>query len=274
MQDPVLSIITIHFNRKSDLEATFDSVLSQTARDRFEYVVIDGGSTDGSAEQILARQEQLDYWVSEPDAGIYHAMNKGIRAAKGQYLLFLNAGDTLCTPQVIEKAWPEIQEGAADIVSFAVQIEQTYGGCETYLPPIHPTFVHFVQNSLPHPSTFIRRDLFFRYGLYDETLKIASDWKFFVEVICRHRASYKACPLPLSVFQNDGISSNPKFKQVWQKEKEQVLKNDFPAFYEDALELIRYRKRWSFVNGGFFLKKMRELNKRIKGAVRKKKGPF
>ena len=268
MSEPILSLITINFNRKSDLEATFGSVLTQTARSRFEYVVIDGGSTDGSAEQIVARQDQLDYWVSERDGGIYPAMNKGIRAAKGRYLLFLNAGDTLCDPQAMEEALPEIQEGDTDIVSFALQIEQTYGGYERYVPPQHPTFSHFVQNSLPHPSTFIKRDLFLRYGLYDESLRIASDWKFFVEAICRYGASYKACSRPLSVFQNDGISSQTTFKPLWQNEKDQVLKTAFPAFYDDARELIHYRKIWSLLNGGFFLKKMRELIKRIKVLTR------
>ncbi len=87
-----LSIITVNLNNKDGLQKTIDSVISQTFKD-FEWIVIDGGSTDGSKELIEKYSDYISYWVSEPDKGIYNAMNKGIKVAKGDYLEFLNSGD-------------------------------------------------------------------------------------------------------------------------------------------------------------------------------------
>ncbi|MDR2910496.1 MAG: glycosyltransferase [Bacteroidales bacterium] len=89
-----LSIITINLNNVAGLQKTIESVVKQTFTD-YEYIVIDGGSTDGSADIIKQHANKITYWVSEPDKGIYNAMNKGIRVAKGEYCLFLNSGDWL-----------------------------------------------------------------------------------------------------------------------------------------------------------------------------------
>ena len=94
------SIITINYNNRDGLEMTINSVLEQTYKD-FEYIIIDGGSTDGSLEVIKKHAAQIDYWVSEPDNGIYNAMNKGIRKATGDYLNFMNSGDTYHTSSVL-----------------------------------------------------------------------------------------------------------------------------------------------------------------------------
>ena len=89
-----LSIITINYNNLEGLKRTVESVINQTSKE-FEYIVIDGGSNDGSGAYIESKSEHIDYWVSEPDKGIYNAMNKGIAKASGEYLLFLNSGDHL-----------------------------------------------------------------------------------------------------------------------------------------------------------------------------------
>lgn len=87
-----LSIITINYNNRDGLQHTIESVINQTSHE-FEYIIIDGGSTDGSVDIIKQYTNQIDYWVSEPDRGIYHAMNKGIDIAKGEYCIFMNSGD-------------------------------------------------------------------------------------------------------------------------------------------------------------------------------------
>ena len=97
---PLISVITINFNERVGLERTFESVFNQTFQD-FEYIVIDGGSNDGSKELIEENTEKISYWISEPDKGIYNAMNKGISVAKGDYLLFLNSGDILYKNDVL-----------------------------------------------------------------------------------------------------------------------------------------------------------------------------
>ena len=96
-----LSIITINYNNASGLRKTIESVVNQTSLE-FEYIVIDGASTDGSIEIIKEFKDKITFWVSEPDTGIYNAMNKGIHSAKGKYCQFLNSGDSLVPPNVTE----------------------------------------------------------------------------------------------------------------------------------------------------------------------------
>ena len=98
---PKISIITINYNNLEGLKRTMESVVNQTWRE-FEYIVIDGGSTDRSAAYIASQSENIDYWVSEPDNGIYNAMNKGIAKATGEYLLFLNSGDSFYDANVLQ----------------------------------------------------------------------------------------------------------------------------------------------------------------------------
>ncbi|MFT4805390.1 MAG: glycosyltransferase involved in cell wall biosynthesis, partial [Psychroserpens sp.] len=105
-----LSIITINFNNAVGLKKTIESVVNQTSND-FEYIVIDGGSNDGSVDVIKEYEAKVSYWVSEVDKGIYHAMNKGILLAKGDYLEFLNSGDILVNETVIQKIIPELNVG-------------------------------------------------------------------------------------------------------------------------------------------------------------------
>ena len=106
---PKLTIITINYNNLEGLKRTVESVLNQTWQE-FEYIVIDGGSNDGSAEYIESQSEHIDYWVSEPDKGIYNAMNKGIAKARGEYLLFLNSGDHLYSAKVLEENYGKIAD--------------------------------------------------------------------------------------------------------------------------------------------------------------------
>jgi glycosyltransferase involved in cell wall biosynthesis len=114
-----LSIITVNYNNLEGLKKTIESVVSQTWQ-VFEYIVIDGGSTDGSAAYIEAQSVNIDYWVSEPDNGIYNAMNKGIKAATGEYLLFLNSGDDLTDLKALENNQIHLKE--EDIIYFDINV--------------------------------------------------------------------------------------------------------------------------------------------------------
>ena len=104
-----ISIISINYNNKEGLRKTVESVVNQTYKN-FEYIVIDGGSTDDSTDILDEYHEKINYIVSEPDSGIYNAMNKGIKVAKGDYLLFLNSGDCLIDQFVIQKVITELND--------------------------------------------------------------------------------------------------------------------------------------------------------------------
>jgi len=153
---PKFSIITVNYNNLEGLKKTVESVKNQTYQ-KFEYIVIDGGSYDGSLEFIKDNESLLDYWVSEPDSGVYQAMNKGIKKASGEYLLFLNSGDHFYNDEVLEKNHKAIKD--SDIIYFDLQVvEGDKKFIKTY--PNTLSFSYFVEDTLPHPATFIKKEAF------------------------------------------------------------------------------------------------------------------
>ncbi len=234
-----ISIITINYNNADGLNATINSVLSQTYKN-IEYIIIDGGSEDESKNIILKNEEGIAYWVSENDRGIYHAMNKGIEIASGEYLLFLNSGDILDNDNVIEKAF---ESGfSSDIIYGNLLLLEENSTYLWELPDIL-TFGHFYFQGLPHPATFIKKDLFDKIGLYDETFKIVSDWKFFILAICKFNYTYKHVNFTISQFNNRGVSSDPSNLIIINKEKEETLNEYFKAFLLEYDELSKARKQ-------------------------------
>lgn len=234
---PKLSIITINHNNLKGLKRTVESVVNQTWQE-FEFVVIDGGSTDGSAAYIESQSEYIDYWVSEPDTGIYNAMNKGIVKATGKYLLFLNSGDHLYSNEVLEQNHKSLN--LYDIVYFnLLVVDRKTNFVKTY--PDTLSFSYFVVDTLPHQATFIRATLFNKIGLYDESLVIVSDWKFFIESICTFNSSYLRIDRLLSTFYFDGISSDFKNRELLSREREHVLNSDFKGYIEDVKQLLMLR---------------------------------
>ena len=213
-----LSIITINYNNLPGLRKTMESVFAQSCQD-FEYLVIDGASTDGSAEYVRAHADRLTYWVSEKDSGIYNAMNKGIRMAKGEYCLFLNSGDCLVDGKVLDRVFAiDFNE---DVVYGFLQFD--FGDhLQVGYSPRHVTLMTFVKGTIPHSgNAFIRRDAFERWGLYDESLKIVSDWKWFIQTIIQCDASCRYIDVLLSMFDCSGISSTKQ--DLMFEERERVL---------------------------------------------------
>jgi len=244
---PVISIITINLNNAQGLQKTIESVVSQTFSS-FEFIVIDGGSTDNSHSVIEAYSKYLTYWVSEPDRGIYHAMNKGIKVAKGNYCLFLNSGDWLVNHTVLADVFSE--NSKADIIAGDVYYYDNQRNIIQWhvaSPDVMSAKTLF-EGSLPHQSTFIRRALFETIGYYNESLRIASDWLFFVEALLEKGCSYKHYQGVVSYFNMDGISCNPATDSLPKREQLRVLQQKYPLFladYDRLAELEEKEKRWS-----------------------------
>ena len=146
-----ISVITINFNNADGLLNTIKSVQEQTYSN-IEYIVIDGGSTDDSLQYIRRFSQKIYYWISEPDRGIYHAMNKGVRRATGEYCLFLNSGDVLHDKDVLANIAKD--ESGVDFLIGKVLFLNTRRLNST---PKSLTMKHFYKNSIPHPSTFIKQ---------------------------------------------------------------------------------------------------------------------
>lgn len=225
------SIITINKNNANGLEKTIQSVLEQTFRN-FEYIVIDGDSTDKSKEILEKYKSILNIAISEPDNGIYNAMNKGALYAHGEYLLFLNSGDELYDKEVLETV---MKSGlTADLVS---------GGCYNYseketffhYPPKNISLYTFIGGSLPHPSTFIKKTLFAQIGGYHEEYKIMSDWCFFIEAAIKHNCSYETIPVVVARFNLFGISTTSH--TIEDELSRKWLKDNFGRIIDDYLDL-------------------------------------
>ena len=163
-----LSIITINLNNASGLRKTIESVVSQSSRE-FEYIVIDGGSIDGSIDVIKEFEDRITYWISEPDNGIYHAMNKGIRAAQGEYCQFLNSGDWLYASDVIEKMINTLPDCSIYYGNMLKQMPDGTVFCDKSGQGLITMFT-FYRGSLNHSPALIKRSLFYKYGFYDENL--------------------------------------------------------------------------------------------------------
>lgn len=198
---------------------------------------------------IRSHQQHISRWISEPDNGIYHAMNKGIRLAGGEYCLFLNSGDWLADKHVLSAAFSENQD--IDIIAGNMAYYDSTMGSVKWIvtPPDKITASTLFNGTLPHQSTFIRRELFNQYGLYDENMHIASDWLFFLETLLEHKVTYRHIDHLFSFFNMDGISCRPETEDLPRREQLIVLENKYPRFVDDYNRLKKLedgKNLWEF----------------------------
>lgn len=212
-----LSIITVNYNDAKGLERTIKSVTSQTYRD-FEFIIIDGGSTDESVEVIKKYEEHIDYWVSEHDGGIYCGMNKGLRQAHGEYINFMNGGDCFYSSNVLEQ-----------IFSLDIETDIITG---THVGSPHPnigkngvTMYDLCTGAIDHQASFIKREVALRHP-YDEKYKIVSDWKFFIEALIIDNCTFYYTDTIVVNVDMSGISNSNKVLN--NQEREAVLNELLP----------------------------------------------
>lgn len=216
-----VSIITINLDNLCGLKKTVLSVLEQQYHD-YEYIIIDGASSDGSVEwitQISSKNPSLT-WISERDAGVFNAMNKGIRIAKGEYLLFLNSGDYLVDSNVLNNVFSK--DRTSDILIGQLLVSSNGQIIGHLLPQPHYSLAYFVHGSIAHQASFIKRDLFLRFGLYREDLKFMGDWAFFLQAIVLNDCSISTLGFDISNYNTEGISSNKKNLQSMQDERNTI----------------------------------------------------
>lgn len=242
-----LTIITINYNNAAGLQKTLQSVLGQTTQN-FEYIVVDGGSNDDSCDVMRNNQLVINgkiqlnglnvKCISEKDSGIYNAMNKGIRLAQGEYVQFLNSGDWLVDSQVVQTMLEKMDEQKAltangtdnpkiDILVGNVIAVGPKGERRYKKNAKHVSLYTFYCGTIEHTSAYIRRELFQQYGLYDETLRIVSDWKWYLQVAGLHKANVQFDDTYVSCFDTTGISSTQL--QLDKAERRKVLEELVPA---------------------------------------------
>ncbi len=226
-----LSIITINRNNATGLEKTIQSVANQTYKD-FEYIIIDGASTDDSVEVIKKYEAEFAHlkWVSESDSGIYNAMNKGIRMASGEYIQILNSADCLAAPEVTDKMLAALEQAGSPSIFYGNMVkcfpdgrrmvDKCFAGQEI-------TLLGMYTGTLNHDPAYIRRDLFEKYGYYDESLKIVSDWKWYLQAIILGEEKPQYVDMDVTLFDMTGISETNL--DLCKKERQQVLDQLFPT---------------------------------------------
>lgn len=263
-----LSIVTINRNNASGLEKTLKSVAAQTCKD-FEHIIIDGASTDDSVEVIKHYFESSNNlsptthhqirWISEPDKGIYNAMNKGIRMASGDYTQILNSGDCLASATTIEQMLCELEKN--DYPDFL------YGNMTKVWPDGRKfkggggktktfTFFDFYSGMLDHDGALVRKELYDRFGFYDENLKICSDWKWMLNVVPLGGVQPVYVDVDSILFDMSGVSeSEGRNKGVIAREKRMVLEKtlnpsilaDYDNYGGDISMMKRiHRHSWAF----------------------------
>ena len=220
------SIITVCFNNRDGLEKTIKSVISQTNKD-YEFIVIDGGSKDGAKELLEHYDEQINFWCSEPDKGIYNAMNKGVLHAHGDYVIFMNSGDVFYQNNTLEII--------ANLNTDADIITGNVNRMDNDLPlRFHHKrmFEQLYHGTINHQGTFIKLTLLRKFP-YDENLKIVSDWKFWLDSIIFDNASFFRMDIIVAKQDMTGISQN---MDIVNEERKRVINNYFPKLLQSELD--------------------------------------
>ncbi|HNW25913.1 MAG TPA: glycosyltransferase family 2 protein [Candidatus Gastranaerophilaceae bacterium] len=231
-----ISVITVCYNAKNDIEDTIQSVFKQTALENIEYIIIDGNSTDGTKEIIKKYKDKISKYISESDTGIYNAMNKGIKLATGDFIQFLNAGDFYINEKVVEDFLPHLQNAKSEIIFGNLFAFNKYNGDVVRINENIIDKYLFNYQSIPHPCTFFRREIFEKVGLYNENYRIVSDFEWYLKYFNEYGGSYLYVDKYAIIFDLNGICSSAKFADIHRKERKEVVKK-----YYSGLEHFIYK---------------------------------
>lgn len=221
-----VSVITISYNAKDTIENTILSVINQTAFENIEYILIDGNSSDGTKDIIEKYKDKISHYVSEPDNGIYNAMNKGIRAATGDYIHFLNANDIYTDKHVVEKVIEKTRDSNADFIIGDVILVTLSGDKVPRSCKVIDRITLFT-DWIYHVTLFQKRELFQKYGLFDESLKISSDAAWFIPLLQDRKITKAHVEKFIAEFSLDGVSASEYSKEDTFNELERVLSKNF-----------------------------------------------
>ena len=220
MKNIGISIITVVYNNIRGIERTIQSVLNQSYNN-IEYIIIDGGSTDGTLDVIKRYENRISYWISEADEGIYNAMNKGILKAHGSFLNFMNSGDTFVTSTTIERLIERYEKGDKIIYGNILKCYDRRKERTSGIVSSHPDIIDFYKNMINHQAAFISRELFEKYG-----------------GINQEKVRY--CNIDVANFMMDGISSMMPLKYM--EEQREIRKALFKGYDVLFCELAEYRQ--------------------------------
>lgn len=244
---PKVSIITINKNNASGLEKTICSVINQTFKE-YEFIIIDGSSNDASIDVIKQNEQIITRWISQPDSGIYNAMNKGITIATGKYVYFLNSGDCFVDKNVLESFFEKNIDFKEDFLIGNILI-----GNKIKKYPNKISLFYVLNFGLSHQSFFIKKSVFEIVGLYDEEYSIVADINHLILALVRFNMTYCYNDILLTSIEPNGLSSFNLEKNA--KERQRFLLSEFPVLLKDYQDLLSYNKRDLLKRVLFFIKR-------------------
>lgn len=223
----MISIITVVFNASKTIRSTIESVLSQRGVE-IEYIVIDGGSTDGTIEIVQEYKDCLGYWVSEKDGGIYDAMNKGISKARGDLIGILNADDEYL-PRALELIWQTFVKNPSSVIHGDIEVSDGNKSVDVWRG-VNPIGVssQFAKMTVNHPASFVPRDLYEKFGTYSTDYRLSSDYELMLRLISKS-VPFVHVDHPITKFGLGGRSGGVKTYQETLKIQRAYGRNFWPS---------------------------------------------
>lgn len=236
-----VSIITVNFNNKAGLEETIKSVASQNP-ELYEYIIIDGGSSDGSVDVIKEYAQYIHYWVSEKDNGIYHAMNKGIAAATGDYCNFLNSGDIYHDSQVLSRLAQTGIMGGVNIGN-VININEKTGRKTQWLSPQKMTMKSLFISTPNHQASFFPTNVIKQRG-YNLKYRMLGDFDLFMYCLIKENIPYYKLDFLVVDYQLGGFSASNA--NLYTKERDEIIHEYLPErIIEDYEDCLHPKDRFS-----------------------------
>jgi glycosyltransferase involved in cell wall biosynthesis len=238
---PLISIISIVYNDLEGLKQTFKSVADQSFSN-YEYLIIDGASTDGCADFLKENDSKIDYWISEKDKGIADAFNKGIQKAKGDWILFLNAGDTLISPTILEEISPVLKRshllnlvyGKINVVNDEGKVLRTFGRAFN-----EKSFKR--EMTIPHQAAFHNSKIFDEVGLYDLSYRFCMDYELLLRL---KNIDFKFVNVFIANMLAGGVSQespNEVYKEFNEVKRKHLKTSRFKLSMDRYENMMRYR---------------------------------
>ena len=261
---PKISIITVCFNAANKLNKTIQSVIEQKYNN-IEYIIIDGNSTDDTKNIIDSYREKVSIFVSEPDNGIYDAMNKGINYSTGDLIFFLNAGDYFISSNALAFCINNFKLNQADLFFGRIVWEDIISHNLVLSNHEFSKYEWDLKfSNFPHQATFYKRSLFQTIGLFDLSLKILADYEWNLKAIIKYKTNFQYVDIVITLFINDGISNQTKFIQNVANEKLLIFERYLKPFWLSSFveKKIKYLKPNIFFNkviGKLYKKKLSRI---------------
>lgn len=233
---PLITVVTVVYNALDALRASISSVQVQDFDD-VEHVIVDGGSSDGTVDHLRALGDNVSYWISESDKGIYDAMNKGLRMARGEYVYFLNAGDTFIAPETLSRVAAQLKDRPTLLMNRVRAIDAA--GVRLFpkamgLTGVRETFL----SAYCHQAAFVRRDAYLAGGGFDLAYRHFADFKALWSIRVREGSRLRETQLEVADFPLDGVSSDWRRATRLAQERERLL-----AELGDSSSALQYHLR-------------------------------